>query len=269
MRHAIFFRAFRGSVAYKQNTWTSAILAWRIERSESEIGQNGNRGALHRRHHDRHGLPHRFRQGREEPRCQQRENEGWTLAQDLIRHRSCASARDPGTLVSASLTWASPCRSSSRHAFISSCTEVASVIDESVGNQSGAASTVQSSLSYRRQLKDKGTVTDGAASSGKEARTITRDGNGYGVTHITLHIMVGYLAGTDSTFANSASQASAHYGIGSDRRNPPIRFGTRRQLLRRELRVELFGHQHRTRGRHVRRRGLHTGVYRRKRQTVR
>lgn len=38
---------------------------------------------------------------------------------------------------------------------------------------------------------------------------------GYGVTHITLHIMVGYLAGTDSTFANSASQASAHYGIGS------------------------------------------------------
>lgn len=38
---------------------------------------------------------------------------------------------------------------------------------------------------------------------------------GYGVTHITLHIMVGYLAGTDSTFANSDSQASAHYGIGS------------------------------------------------------
>lgn len=40
--------------------------------------------------------------------------------------------------------------------------------------------------------------------------------NGYSVTHITLHIMVGYLAGTDSTFANSASQASAHYGIGAD-----------------------------------------------------
>lgn len=39
--------------------------------------------------------------------------------------------------------------------------------------------------------------------------------NGYGVTHITLHIMVGYLAGTDATFANSDSQASAHYGIGS------------------------------------------------------
>lgn len=38
---------------------------------------------------------------------------------------------------------------------------------------------------------------------------------GYGVTHITLHIMVGYLAGTDATFANSDSQASAHYGIGS------------------------------------------------------
>ena len=40
--------------------------------------------------------------------------------------------------------------------------------------------------------------------------------NGYSVTHIPLHIMVGYLAGTDSTFANSASQASAHYGIGAD-----------------------------------------------------
>lgn len=39
--------------------------------------------------------------------------------------------------------------------------------------------------------------------------------NGYGVTHITLHIMVGYLAGTDSTFANQSSQASAHYGIGA------------------------------------------------------
>lgn len=39
--------------------------------------------------------------------------------------------------------------------------------------------------------------------------------NGYGVTHITLHIMVGYLAGTDSTFANQSSQSSAHYGIGA------------------------------------------------------
>lgn len=39
--------------------------------------------------------------------------------------------------------------------------------------------------------------------------------NGYGITHITLHIMVGYLAGTDSTFANQSSRASAHYGIGA------------------------------------------------------
>ena len=40
--------------------------------------------------------------------------------------------------------------------------------------------------------------------------------NGYAVTHITLHIMVGYLGGTDSTFANADSQASAHSGIGAD-----------------------------------------------------
>lgn len=40
--------------------------------------------------------------------------------------------------------------------------------------------------------------------------------NGYTVTHITLHIMVGYLGGTDSTFANPNQQASAHYGIGAD-----------------------------------------------------
>ena len=39
---------------------------------------------------------------------------------------------------------------------------------------------------------------------------------GYRVTHITLHIMAGYLAGTDSVFTNPASQASAHYGIGAD-----------------------------------------------------
>lgn len=39
---------------------------------------------------------------------------------------------------------------------------------------------------------------------------------GYPVTHITLHIMAGYLAGTDSVFTNPASQASAHYGIGAD-----------------------------------------------------
>lgn len=61
--------------------------------------------------------------------------------------------------------------------------------------------------------------------------------NGYGVTHITLHIMVGYLAGTDSTFASQSSRASAHYGIGATRRDPPIRVGARRQLFRRELRV--------------------------------
>lgn len=43
-----------------------------------------------------------------------------------------------------------------------------------------------------------------------------RGRGGYHVTHITLHIMAGYLAGTDSVFANPASQASAHYGIGAD-----------------------------------------------------
>lgn len=43
-----------------------------------------------------------------------------------------------------------------------------------------------------------------------------RGRGGYHVTHITLHIMAGYLAGTDSVFTNSASQASAHYGIGAD-----------------------------------------------------
>lgn len=40
--------------------------------------------------------------------------------------------------------------------------------------------------------------------------------NGYAVTHITLHIMVGHLAGTDSVFLNAKSRASAHYGIGAD-----------------------------------------------------
>ena len=39
--------------------------------------------------------------------------------------------------------------------------------------------------------------------------------NGFTVTHITLHIMVGHLAGTDSVF-NHPSGASAHYGIGAD-----------------------------------------------------
>ena len=40
--------------------------------------------------------------------------------------------------------------------------------------------------------------------------------NGYEITHITLHIMVGYLSGTDSTFQNANTQSSAHYGIGAD-----------------------------------------------------
>lgn len=40
--------------------------------------------------------------------------------------------------------------------------------------------------------------------------------NGHAVTHITLHIMVGHLAGTDNVFKNPGSQASAHYGIGAD-----------------------------------------------------
>lgn len=39
--------------------------------------------------------------------------------------------------------------------------------------------------------------------------------NGYTVTHITLHIMVGRLAGTDATFQNPVRQASSTYGIGS------------------------------------------------------
>lgn len=39
--------------------------------------------------------------------------------------------------------------------------------------------------------------------------------NGYHITHITLHIMVGHLAGTDSVF-NHPNGASAHYGIGAD-----------------------------------------------------
>nr|UWG16307.1 MAG: N-acetylmuramoyl-L-alanine amidase [Bacteriophage sp.] len=39
--------------------------------------------------------------------------------------------------------------------------------------------------------------------------------NGYHITHITLHIMVGHLAGTDNVFQHP-SGASAHYGIGAD-----------------------------------------------------
>lgn len=40
--------------------------------------------------------------------------------------------------------------------------------------------------------------------------------NGYHVDHITLHIMVGRLTGTDSLFQSSESEASAHYGIGGN-----------------------------------------------------
>lgn len=39
--------------------------------------------------------------------------------------------------------------------------------------------------------------------------------NGYAITHITLHIMVGHLTGTDSVFQHPGG-ASAHYGIGAD-----------------------------------------------------
>lgn len=39
--------------------------------------------------------------------------------------------------------------------------------------------------------------------------------NGYTINHITLHIMVGTLTGTDSVFQR-AGYASAHYGIGSN-----------------------------------------------------
>lgn len=39
--------------------------------------------------------------------------------------------------------------------------------------------------------------------------------NGYHITHITLHIMVGHLTGTDSVFSHP-NGASAHYGIGAD-----------------------------------------------------
>lgn len=39
--------------------------------------------------------------------------------------------------------------------------------------------------------------------------------NGHNITHITLHIMVGHLTGTDSVFQHP-NGASAHYGIGAD-----------------------------------------------------
>ena len=40
--------------------------------------------------------------------------------------------------------------------------------------------------------------------------------NGLHVDHITLHIMVGRLAGTDSCFMRSSFQAASHYGVGGD-----------------------------------------------------
>ena len=40
--------------------------------------------------------------------------------------------------------------------------------------------------------------------------------NGQKIDHITLHIMAGYLAGTDSTFQDTNRRTSATYGIGSD-----------------------------------------------------
>ncbi|MBT1161194.1 N-acetylmuramoyl-L-alanine amidase [Bifidobacterium sp. SO1] len=40
--------------------------------------------------------------------------------------------------------------------------------------------------------------------------------NGYTVDHITLHIMVGTLAGTDTCFRRADFRAASHYGVGSD-----------------------------------------------------
>lgn len=40
--------------------------------------------------------------------------------------------------------------------------------------------------------------------------------NGYAIDHITLHIMVGSLAGTDTLFQRADSGASSTYGVGSD-----------------------------------------------------
>lgn len=40
--------------------------------------------------------------------------------------------------------------------------------------------------------------------------------NGYTVDHITLHIMVGTLSGTDTVFMNPNYRASSHYGIGGN-----------------------------------------------------
>lgn len=40
--------------------------------------------------------------------------------------------------------------------------------------------------------------------------------NGYTVDHITLHIMVGSLWGTDSCFQQASFRAASHYGVGTD-----------------------------------------------------
>lgn len=50
----------------------------------------------------------------------------------------------------------------------------------------------------------------------KGSPNYTAGRGGHTIDHITLHIMAGYLAGTDATFANPAVQTSAHYGIGAD-----------------------------------------------------
>ncbi|PLS31626.1 N-acetylmuramoyl-L-alanine amidase [Bifidobacterium margollesii] len=39
---------------------------------------------------------------------------------------------------------------------------------------------------------------------------------GYRVTHITLHIMCGWLWGTDSCFTQASFRAASHYGVGGD-----------------------------------------------------
>ena len=39
---------------------------------------------------------------------------------------------------------------------------------------------------------------------------------GYHVTHITLHIMVGTLAGADACFRRASFKAASHYGVGGD-----------------------------------------------------
>lgn len=49
---------------------------------------------------------------------------------------------------------------------------------------------------------------------GTPNRTPGRGGNH--VDHITLHIMAGYLAGTDATFQDASRGTSATYGIGAD-----------------------------------------------------